>query len=104
MKNISKLKSQREKIREFQGAQEGLSQLEAEAKKLKAVIDEVRWGPRGCGGLCNEVWLRRCMDGPWGLRGLRTVARLGRMWTPLIDSLVNILRGERDQQGRHSAS
>lgn len=41
MKNISKLKSQREKIREFQGAQEGLSQLEAEAKKLKAVIDEV---------------------------------------------------------------
>jgi hypothetical protein len=43
VKNISKLKSQREKIREFQGAQEGLAQLEAEAKKLKAVIDEVRW-------------------------------------------------------------
>jgi hypothetical protein len=42
VKNISKLKSQREKIREFQGAQEGLAQLEAEAKKLKAVIDEVR--------------------------------------------------------------
>lgn len=42
VKNISKLKSQREKIREYQGAQEGLGQLEAEAKKLKAVIDEVR--------------------------------------------------------------
>jgi len=42
VKQISKLKSQREKIREFQGAQEGLGQLEAEAKKLKAVIDEVR--------------------------------------------------------------
>lgn len=41
VKNISKLKSQREKIREFQGAQEGLAQLEAEAKKLKAVIDEI---------------------------------------------------------------
>jgi uncharacterized coiled-coil DUF342 family protein len=42
VKNIGKLKSQREKVREFQGGQEGLAQLEAEAKKLKAVIDEVR--------------------------------------------------------------
>lgn len=44
VKSISKLKSQREKIREFQGAQDGLAQMEAEAKKLKAVIDEVREG------------------------------------------------------------
>jgi hypothetical protein len=41
VQNISKLKSQRDKIREFQGQQDSLSQWEAEAKKIKAVIDEV---------------------------------------------------------------
>lgn len=57
VKQISKLKSQREKIREFQGAQEGLGQLEAEAKKLKAVIDEVgfAWAVGGAGA----AWVAR---------------------------------------------
>jgi uncharacterized coiled-coil DUF342 family protein len=41
VRNIAKLKSQREKIRELEGQQEGLAQMEAEARKIKAVIDEV---------------------------------------------------------------
>eukprot|EP00775_Hariotina_reticulata_P001871 gene1871-2208_t len=41
VQNISKIKSQRDKIREFQGQQDSLAQWEAEAKKIKAVIDEV---------------------------------------------------------------
>ncbi|KAF8056252.1 PPI1 [Scenedesmus sp. PABB004] len=41
VRNIAKLKAQREKIREVQGQQESVGQLEAEAKKIKAVIDEV---------------------------------------------------------------
>lgn len=43
---ISRLRGQREKIREFAAQQEGLGQMEAEAKKIKAVIDEVRPGRR----------------------------------------------------------
>lgn len=42
VRNIAKLKSQREKIRELEGQQESLGQMEAEARKIKAVIDEVR--------------------------------------------------------------
>jgi hypothetical protein len=42
VRNIAKLKSQREQIRQVQGQQESLAQMEAEAKKIKAVIDEVR--------------------------------------------------------------
>jgi uncharacterized coiled-coil DUF342 family protein len=42
VRNIAKLRSQREQIRQVQGQQESLGQMEAEAKKIKAVIDEVR--------------------------------------------------------------
>eukprot|EP00878_Enallax_costatus_P005708 GHUV01005985.1.p1 GENE.GHUV01005985.1~~GHUV01005985.1.p1 ORF type:complete len:449 (+),score=181.87 GHUV01005985.1:226-1572(+) len=41
VRNIAKLKGQREKIRELEGQQESLGQMEAEARKIKAVIDEV---------------------------------------------------------------
>ncbi|KAF6262596.1 hypothetical protein COO60DRAFT_599115 [Scenedesmus sp. NREL 46B-D3] len=41
VRNIAKLRSQREQIRQVQGQQESLGQMEAEAKKIKAVIDEV---------------------------------------------------------------
>lgn len=42
VRNIAKLRGQREKIRESEGQQESLGQLEAEARKIKAVIDEVK--------------------------------------------------------------
>lgn len=41
VRNIAKLRSQREQIRAVQGQQESLGAMEAEAKKIKAVIDEV---------------------------------------------------------------
>ena len=42
VRSIAKLRAQRDKVRELQGQSGDLQQLEAEAKKIKAVIDEVR--------------------------------------------------------------
>lgn len=55
VRNIAKLQSQREKIRELQGQQESLAQMEAEARKIKAVIDEVSTFASIClsGGVCT---------------------------------------------------
>lgn len=41
VRSIAKLRAQRDKVRELQGQSGDLQQLEAEAKKIKAVIDEV---------------------------------------------------------------
>lgn len=110
VKNISKLKSQREKIREFQGAQEGLGQLEAEAKKLKAVIDEVRSSDWTLGlqpiiwtflhgALCSacQQALFGCAEQTHHLAFLTLNVLVVAAVSLQIDSEVNILRGERDQ-------